>query len=336
MDNTALINDFTGEIHSCTDLAGLYNIKVKYLGKKGVITDLNKQLSAIPADERPAAGAEINKLRLAFEELFNTKQTELKSAERNAKLANECIDVTMPAAPAPLGHLHPVYQIYDEIVDIFGAMGFSVATGPEAELDLYNFTMLNMPKGHPARDMQDTFYISEDVVLRTHTSPVQVRTMLNKKPPVRIIAPGKVYRSDHDSTHSPMFHQVEGLLVDKNISLSDLKGTLQLFVHLMFGDDIPTRFRSSYFPFTEPSMEVDMGCVICKGAGCRVCKSSGWLEIGGSGMVAPEVLAAVGIDSLVYSGFAFGMGMERIAMLKYGIDDLRLFFENRLEFIEQF
>ncbi len=331
-----MIADFTAEINKAGSVQELYNVKVKYLGKKGLISELNKQLGGLSPADRPAAGAEIQKVRVNFEELYDKKEAALKSAGRNAKLASEKLDVTMPGVPMPSGSLHPVYKIYDEIVSIFGAMGYGVATGPEAELDYYNFEALNMPKGHPARDMQDTFYLSDNVVMRTHTSPVQIRTMLKQKPPVRIIAPGKVYRSDYDMTHSPMFHQVEGLLVDKKVSMADLKGTLAHFVKEMFGDDIPVRFRSSYFPFTEPSMEVDMGCVMCGGSGCRVCKGTGWLEIAGSGMVAPEVLRAVQIDVNKYSGFAFGMGIERVAMIKYGIDDLRLFFENNLKFISQF
>ena len=331
-----MITDFTAEINKATTLQELYNVKVRYLGKKGLISELNKQLGELSPENRPAAGAEIQKVRIRFEELHGQKEAALKSAERNATLFSEKLDVTMPGVPFPSGSLNPVNIIYDEIVSIFGAMGYEVATGPEAELDYYNFEALNMPKWHPARDMQDTFYLSDNVVLRTHTSPVQIRTMLNNKPPIRIIAPGKVYRSDYDMTHSPMFHQVEGLFVDKKVSLTDLKGTLAHFVQQMFGSDIPVRFRSSYFPFTEPSMEVDMGCVMCEGHGCRVCKGSGWLEIAGSGMVAPEVLKAVNIDVNKYSGFAFGMGIDRITMIKYGIDDLRLFFENNLKFINQF
>ena len=331
-----MIADFTAEIGAVSSLQELYNVKVQYLGKKGKISELNKRLRELSPENRPAAGAEIQKLRSIFEENYNKKESALKVSERNKALFSEQFDVTMPGVPTPSGSLNPVYMIYDEVISIFGAMGYDVAVGPEAELDYYNFEALNMPKWHPARDMQDTFYLSENVVLRTHTSPVQVRTMLKQKPPVRIIAPGKVYRSDYDMTHSPMFHQVEGLLVDKNISMADLKGTLAHFVRQMFGRDIPVRFRASYFPFTEPSMEVDMGCVMCKGVGCRVCKGKGWLEIAGSGMVAPEVLNAVHIDANKYSGFAFGMGIERVAMIKYGINDLRLFFENNLKFISQF
>lgn len=335
---TKMAGDFTSEISKAATLADLYNVKVKYIGKKGLISELNKQLGRLSPEERPKKGVEINKVRTVFETAHDAKERELKSAERSKKLMEEKIDVTMPGVSMPVGSLHPVYQVYDEIVDIFAVMGYEVATGPEAELDLYNFEKLNIPKGHPAREMQDTFYVSEDLVLRTHTSPVQVRTMLSRKPPIRIIAPGKVYRSDYDQTHSPMFHQVEGLLIDRKVSMGDLKGTLAHFVQQMFGSDVPVRFRSSYFPFTEPSMEVDMGCVICGSASsaCRVCKGTGWLEIGGCGMVAPEVLKSVRINPKEYSGFAFGMGIERITMLKYGIDDLRLFFENRLKFISQF
>ncbi|MDR2869026.1 MAG: phenylalanine--tRNA ligase subunit alpha, partial [Deferribacteraceae bacterium] len=261
--NEQMVNDFTNEIAKAASITDLYNVKVRYTGKKGLLSDLNKQLAKLAPEERPAAGAEINKVRTAFDDLYAKRESELKATEQAAKLASEQLDVTIPAAGMPMGSLHPVQRIYDEMVNIFGAMGYMVATGPEAELDLYNFEMLNMPKGHPAREMQDTFYLADDIVLRTHTSPVQVRTMLAQKPPIRIIAPGTVYRSDYDHTHSPMFHQVEGLLVDKDISLADLKGTLQHFVQQMFGSSVPVRFRSSYFPFTEPSMEVDMGWVIC-------------------------------------------------------------------------
>jgi phenylalanyl-tRNA synthetase alpha chain len=331
-----IITAFADEIAATASTADLYEVKVKYVGKKGIISDLNKQLGALSPEERPAAGAEIRKVYVAFEELYNAHEAQFKRKELDEKLATEKLDITMPGVPAPKGSLHPIYRIYDEIVEIFGAMGYSVATGPEIEEDFYNFEALNVPKSHPARDMQDTFYITENLLMRTHTSPVQVRTMLDQKPPVKIIAPGKVYRSDYDVTHTPMFHQIEGLYLDKTASMSELKGTLTHFVHQMFGDDIPVRVRASYFPFTEPSMEVDMGCVICKGNGCRVCKGTTWVEIMGCGIVAPEVLKAVSIDPLKYRGFAFGMGLERIAMIKYGIDDLRLFFENSLKFIEQF
>ena len=335
-NNKSVIEEFTKEIEDADTQSVLYGVKVKYTGKKGIITTLGKEMGNLSAEERPAAGARLHELRIIFTELYDKKETFLKQKELDEKLLNERLDITLDGVAFPSGSLHPVNMIYDEIVELFIAMGYSVATGPEAELDLYNFESLNMPQGHPARDMQDTFYLSERMVLRTHTSPVQVRTMLKEKPPIRIIAPGKVYRSDYDVSHSPMFHQVEGLLIDEGISLAHLKGTVDFFIKRLFGNDVPVRFRPSYFPFTEPSMEVDMGCTICKSKGCRVCKHTGWLEIGGSGLVAPEVLDAVGIDKMKYSGFAFGMGLERIAMIKYGIDDIRLFFENSSKFLTQF
>jgi len=327
---------FLDEVSSLKSLADAANLRVKYLGKKGIITAKIKSLSSLSPEERRVTGREINELKQFIEEECERKESLLKSAELKGRLLAEAIDITLPGKAVSFGHEHPLSRTLREVVDIFTRMGFDVQEGPEVELDCYNFEALNIPKDHPARDMQDTFYISEDIVLRTHTSPVQVRVMEKKKPPLRFIAPGKVYRCDADVTHSPMFHQVEGLMVDKDITFSHLKGVLIAFIHQMFGPDIPVRFRPSYFPFTEPSAEIDMGCILCKSAGCRVCKGTGWLEILGAGMVNPKVLENVGYDSGEYTGFAFGMGIERITLLKYSIDDIRLLFENDIRFLRQF
>jgi phenylalanyl-tRNA synthetase alpha chain len=281
-------------------------------------------------------GALANTVKEEIEALFESRLLELREVEIARRLASERIDVTLPGRRIYAGSKHPITLVTEEIVEIFSSLGFGVEEGPEIENDFYNFEALNMPKDHPARDMQDTFYISDDVVLRTHTSPVQIRTMLKQAPPVRVIAPGTVYRRDSDITHSPMFHQIEGFLVDRNVSFGDLKGILTTFLAQFFGKGIDVRFRPSFFPFTEPSAEVDIQCVICGGKGCRVCKNSGWLEILGSGMIDPEVFKSVDYDAKAYSGFAFGMGLERLAMLKYGVNDLRLFFENDLRFLKQF
>ncbi|MGA1862913.1 phenylalanine--tRNA ligase subunit alpha [Deferribacter thermophilus] len=330
------VEGFEEEISKATNLDELYQIKVKYLGKKGSITLLNKQLKNIAPENRAEAGKKINEVRKRFEALYDEKYNELKRLEKEKKLKEEFIDITREGFPFKPGAIHPITITYYEIVDIFTSMGFEVATGPEVEFDYYNFEALNIPKEHPARDMQDTFYITDEILLRTHTSPVQIRVMEANKPPIKIVAPGKVYRCDHDVTHSPMFHQVEGLLVDEKVTFADLKGILTLFIKRMFGEDIPVRFRPSFFPFTEPSAEVDMGCVICGGSGCRVCGHTGWLEILGCGMVDPEVFKAVNYDTEKYQGYAFGMGIERIAMLKFGIDDLRLFYDNKIKFLKQF
>ncbi len=330
------IKQFEQEIAQATSTQQLYEVKVKYLGKKGIISDLSKQLKDVPNEQKKEFGMMIGELRNSFEAQYAEQEKKLSQAELSSKLTGESLDVTMSGLPLTNGSVHPIMSVYYEIVNIFTSMGFEVAVGPEAELDLFNFEMLNIPKEHPARDMQDTFYISEDILLRTHTSPVQARTMKDNQPPIKIIAPGKVYRCDYDLTHTPMFHQVEGLLVDRDVTFGDLKGTLTEFIQRMFGKDIPVRFRPSFFPFTEPSAEVDMGCVICGQKGCRVCKGTGWLEILGCGMVNNEVFKHAGYDTNVYRGFAFGMGIERITMLKYGIGDLRSFFENNLKFLRQF
>jgi phenylalanyl-tRNA synthetase alpha chain len=320
-------------LKAATDSRAVQDISVHYLGRKGVITQFLRNISQLPAEQRPAAGKQANEVK----NLLDTacKET-IQKLEAAATADKKGIDVSLPGRPAPGGSLHPITQINERICDIFTEMGFEIAEGPEVELDYYNFEALNFPKDHPARDMQDTFFISDDIVLRTHTSPLQIRTMEKQQPPVRIIMPGKVYRCDSDLTHTPMFHQVEGLLVDENISFGDLKGTLTAFVHQMFDEQTSLRFRPGFFPFTEPSAEVDILCVMCRGKGCRVCSHTGWLEILGSGMVHPALYENVGYDPDRYTGFAFGMGVDRIAMLKYGIDDIRKFFENDIRFLSQF
>jgi phenylalanyl-tRNA synthetase alpha chain len=311
----------------------LQDLTIKYLGRKGLITGYLRDISNLPVEERPAAGKRANRIKKQLESAFQQALEKIESGD--AEEADQ-LDVSLPGRPIHTGSLHPITQVNRQICDIFSQMGFDVAEGPEVELDWYNFEALNFPKNHPARDMQDTFFVSENVVLRTHTSPLQVRVMERQPPPVRVIAPGKVFRCDSDLTHTPMFHQVEGLLVDENISFGDLKGTLTAFVHRIFDPQTSLRFRPSFFPFTEPSAEVDIRCVICRGKGCRVCSQTGWLEILGSGMVHPAVFENVSYDPHRYTGFAFGMGVERIAMLKYGIDDIRKFFENDLRFLSQF
>jgi phenylalanyl-tRNA synthetase alpha chain len=321
------------EIEFARDAEDIKSISIKYLGRKGVVTQFLRNITNLPAQIRPEAGKKANETKKNLDALFKKTLMHLESSSRET---DDWIDVSLPGRVTPRGSLHPITQINQKICDIFTRLGFDVAEGPEVETDYYNFEALNIPQNHPARDMQDTFYISNAIVLRTHTSPTQPRIMEKQRPPVRIVAPGKVYRCDSDLTHTPMFHQVEGLLVDRNISFGDLKGILTTFVHQMFDPETGLRFRPSYFPFTEPSAEVDIRCVICKGSGCRVCSNTGWLEVLGSGMVHPAVFENVGYDTTRYSGFAFGMGVERIAMLKYGIDDIRKYFENDLRFLRQF
>jgi phenylalanyl-tRNA synthetase alpha chain len=320
---------------SCSE-ESIQEIRVRYLGKKGELTTIMKGLGEVPASERPAMGQAANNVKDRIEEKIKEKLAFIRNEKKSEKLRKERIDVTLPGRRKRLGTKHPISIVIEEITEIFAGLGFQVVEGPEIELDYYNFEALNIPKDHPARDMQDSFYITENTLLRTHTSPVQIRTMLKQAPPVRIIAPGTVYRCDSDATHSPMFHQIEGLLVDKGISFGDLKGMLTIFVNQFFGKGTGVRLRPSFFPFTEPSAEVDIACVICRGKGCRICKNSGWLEILGSGMVDPEVFRHVNYDSEMYTGFAFGMGIERVAMLKYGIKDMRLLFENDIRFLNQF
>ncbi len=319
-------------------LEELNEIRVWFLGKKGELTRILRGMGSLSAEERPRIGQMANEIRAAIEEELTARTAVLKKLDREQKLRSEGIDVTLPGTPGRQGGRHPLNIVQEEIEDIFLGLGYSIAEGPEVETDYYNFEALNLPKDHPARDMQDTFFLGGEILLRTQTSPVQVRTMEKTAPalPVKIIAPGKVYRRDDDATHSPMFNQVEGLAVDRRITFSDLKGTLAHFAREMFGAHTKTRFRPSYFPFTEPSAEVDVSCVICGGGGCRVCSHTGWLEILGAGMVHPRVLEVSGYNSEEVTGFAFGMGIERIAMLKYGIDDMRLLFENDLRFLRQF
>ncbi|MCZ6469450.1 MAG: phenylalanine--tRNA ligase subunit alpha [Candidatus Dadabacteria bacterium] len=331
-----LKNQAQTELEQVSDEVSLQNLKAKFVGRKGVITEITKSMKDVSSEDRPKMGMLINEVKTYIEALFDEKSNYIKEEKKKRAIAEEKIDVTLPGRNVSLGARHPVSQVMEEIVTIFERMGFEVAEGPEVETDYYNFEALNIPKDHPARDMQDTFYISDDVVLRTHTSPVQIRVMEKEEPPIKIIAPGRVYRCDSDVSHTPMFHQIEGLLVDKNVTFGDLKGVLTEFLRLVFGEGLGVRFRPSFFPFTEPSAEVDIECVICGGQGCRVCKDSGWLEILGCGMVDPEVFKSVNYDPEVYSGFAFGMGIERITMLKFGINDIRLFFENDVRFLRQF
>lgn len=314
----------------------LFELKMKYLGKTGEITALLKGMRDVPAEERPAMGKLVNDVRSWAEELFAAREEELKAKELSEKYASEKIDVTMPARFAGTGSVHPVTLVRRELIDIFAGMGFDVFEGPEIEKDYYNFQALNIPADHPARDMQDTFFITGEYLLRSQTSSGQIRVMENKKPPIKVLSPGRVYRSDSDATHSPMFHQMEGLVVDKGITLNDLKGLLDEFARRMFNSDTKTRLRPSYFPFTEPSVEVDLSCSNCGGKGCRICKGTGWIEVLGAGMVNRRVLENCGVDPDVYTGFAFGMGLERIAMIKYGINDIRLMFEGDVRFLKQF
>mgnify|MGYP000955802604 CR=1 FL=1 len=315
----------------------LQELRVRYLGKKGEITVLMKQMLDRSSEVRPAFGSKINALRAKAEEAFAEKTAELREAALEGRLQHERIDVTLPGKSAKLGAIHPLNQVYHEVRDIFAGMGFSVVEGPEVEFDHYNFEMLNIPKDHPARDMQDTFYVSDDIVVRTHTSPVQVRTMLKYKPPIRVICPGRVYRTDDvDATHSPVFNQVEGLYIDKGVTFADLKGVLGEFLRKFYGQSTVTKFRPGFFPFTEPSAEVDATCALCGGKGCPACKGAGMIEVLGCGMVNPRVLENCGLDPEEYSGFAFGLGLDRLTNIKYGITDIRLLYENDVRFLRQF
>ncbi len=327
----------TRQVEAAADTAALEQLRVQYLGKKGELTAILKQMGGLSAEERPLVGALANEVRGQLEEAIATRAATLAEAGLAQRLAAESLDVTLPGLRPAEGGLHPFGKVLEELEEIFLGMGFSSVSGPEVELDKYNFEMLNMPPSHPARDTQDTFYITEQVLLRTQTSPMQVRTMLQEKPPIRIICPGRVYRSDPaDATHSPIFHQIEGLAVDKGITFTDLKGTLDLFIKQLYGPDTKTRFRPHHFPYTEPSAEMDMSCFKCGGKGCPLCKQEGWIEILGCGMVHPQVLENCGINPEEYSGFAFGMGLERVVMMRYDIDDMRLLYENDLRFLRQF
>lgn len=334
----ALQAEALAKISGCTSLQELQDVRVAYLGKKGAVTALLKGLGKLDKEERPKMGAMVNTVREALEAELSNVQAGLEAKALQARLDSERIDITLPGRTRRQGHLHPLTKVNEMIESFFMKMGYTVAEGPEIESDYYNFECLNLPADHPARDMQDSFYITDSVLLRTHTSPVQARTLQSHEPnsPVRMIAPGKVYRWDYDATHSPVFHQVEGLVVDKGITFAGLKGTLELFLRHIFGNDTKVRFRTSFFPFTEPSAEVDISCCMCGGEGCRMCSHTGWLEILGCGMVHPNVLRLNGYDPDKVSGFAFGMGVERIAMLLYGINDLRLFYEDDMRFLKQF
>ncbi len=323
-------------IEQATTSSGLNDVRVRFLGKSGEITSLMKLLGTVSKEERPAMGKALNDVRVQIESALDSKTAAVEESEKQARLAAEAVDVTLPGKTPAKGSLHPLTLVREDILRVFLGMGFSVAEGPEIESDLYNFQLLNVPKDHPARDMQDTFYVNDNFVLRTHTSPMQARIMTTTQPPIRVVIPGRVYRSDDDASHSPIFHQIEGLAVDKHITVGDLEGCLQTFAEQMFSSDTRIRLRPSYFPFTEPSVEVDVTCAICHGKGCRVCKGTGWVEILGAGIVNPAVLEMCGIDSKEYSGFAFGLGLERIAMIKYGIPNIKLFYENDVRFLEQF
>ena len=331
-----IASEAAAAIAAATELSALDDLRVEYLGKKGRLTGLLKSLGSLSNDERPAAGAKINDVKQALQNQINEHKERLERSALDSKLATETIDVTLPGRAEEIGGLHPVTRTMERIQEFFTRIGYDVETGPEIEDDYHNFEALNIPSHHPARAMHDTFYIDPSTVLRTHTSPVQVRTMENQAPPIRIICPGRVYRCDSDITHTPMFHQVEGLVVDKDISFADLKGVIDQLLKAFFEADLPVRFRPSYFPFTEPSAEVDIQCANCRGEGCRVCSQTGWLEVMGCGMVHPNVLSSCDLDADQYTGFAFGMGVERLAMLRYGVNDLRLFFENDLRFLKQF
>ena len=325
------------EITECKEIVTLNELKVKYLGKKGELTLVLRGMGALSPEERPIIGSLVNQVRDELESCISQKEKELEKKELLEKLKNENIDVTEPSKKVELGSLHPITQIIDEVKEIFLGMGYEIADGPEVEKAIYNFDKLNTPPDHPARDIQDTFYITDDIVLRSQTSPVQARVMEQQKPPIKIICPGAVYRSDSvDATHSPVFHQIEGLVVDKNVTMTDLKGTLEMFAKKCLGENTRIRFRPHHFPFTEPSAEADVSCFVCGGKGCKVCKQEGWIELLGCGMVHPNVLKNCGIDPEIYSGFAFGFGVERIAMAKFGIEDMRLLFENDVRFLKQF
>ena len=326
-----------GELEKIADKSGLEDIRLRMLGKKGQLTQLLRSMAKLPPEERPKAGQMINAVRQKLTEQMDELEASLRRKEQERALEREIIDITEPREHTHYGTKHPLSLIEDKMISIFTSMGFDVVEGPEVELDLSNFELLNIPKNHPARDAQDTFYIEDNIVLRTQTSGVQAHTMLERKPPIRIICPGRVYRADEvDATHSPVFHQLEGLVIDKDVTMADLKGTLDIFAQSLFGKDVTTRCRPSFFPFTEPSAEVDLTCANCHGEGCRMCKGTGWIEVLGAGMVNPRVLEMCGIDSSVYGGFAFGIGIERIAMLHYGITDMRLLYEGDVRFLSQF
>lgn len=329
--------DALADIEQCSTLSDLDAIKVKYLGKKGRLTEILRSMGSCAPEDRPVIGMHVNKVRALLEEKIAVKNEDISTALLNAKLLSEKIDVTIPTDKVEMGTLHPITIVRNELINIFMSMGFDVAEGPEVETDYYNFEALNIPDDHPSRDMQDSFYLTNNLLLRTQTSAMQIRTMEKQQPPIRIICPGRVFRADEvDATHSPVFHQLEGLVVDKGITMCDLKGTLDTFAKKIYGKDTKTKLRPSFFPFTEPSVEVDVTCSECGGKGCRMCKGTGWVEILGAGMVNPKVLAGCGIDPNVYSGFAFGLGIDRIAVTRYKVSDMRLLFENDVRFLKQF
>jgi phenylalanyl-tRNA synthetase alpha chain len=331
-------------IGNAATVATLYDVKVQFLGKTGELANLMKSLAELPKEDRPRFGKQVNEIKVRLEQDYEARAALLKSQELEAKIHSERLDLTLPGPDRSIGSVHPIALIQDEVIDLLTRVGFSVRLGPQIEKDWYNFEALNFPQDHPSRDLQDTFYIedakgsanSDKYVLRTHTSPVQVRVMETEKPPIRILAPGSVFRCDSDLTHSPNFHQIEGLLIDRKVSMSDLKGTIAYFIRELFGKDMKVRFRPSFFPFTEPSAEFDGSCFNCKGKGCRLCKQSGWIEIGGCGLVHPRVLKSAGLDPKEWQGYAFGFGLERMSILRYGIEDIRLFFDNNLQFLRQF
>lgn len=333
----AIMARVSEDLKNIQDTGALEQLRVSVMGKKGELTQILRGMGSLPAEERPAMGQLVNKTRAALEEAIEERLRALSEKEKQKRLEQEKIDVTLPGKTRSAGSLHPMNVVLTDLLDIFTGMGFEVVEGPEVEFDHYNFELLNLPKNHPARDAQDTFYIEDNIVLRTHTSPVQARIMTTRKPPIRIVCPGRVYRADEvDATHSPVFHQMEGLVIDEHVSIGDLKGTLDTFAQKLYGDGVTTRFRPSFFPFTEPSAEVDVTCAACKGKGCRMCKGTGWIEVLGAGMVNPKVLEMCGIDSTKYSGFAFGMGIERLTILKYNVPDMRYLYENDLRFLSQF
>lgn len=328
--------DSSENIKSADTIPETEDIRIKYLGRKGVLNSILQQIGTLTPSERPEFGKKVNSLKEKLQREIEEKLALLVRVEEEKKIKEEFTDTTLPGTPRHIGHVHPITQVMQDIIDIFAGLGFEIADGPEAETEYYNFDALNMPKDHPSRDMQDTFFLDNNLVLRTHTSPVQIRVMEKNKPPLRIIAPGKVYRCDRDISHSPMFHQVEGFMVDNNIHFGHLKGILSGFLVQFFGKETKVRFRPSYFPFVEPGAEVDISCILCHGKGCRVCKDGGWIEILGAGMIHPNVFRAVGYPEDRYTGFAFGLGVDRIAMLRYGINDIRMFYENDLRFLKQF
>jgi phenylalanyl-tRNA synthetase alpha chain len=329
-------NQALASLKAAKDLQSLYDVKVAFAGKQGFLNEIMREMGKLPKEEKPGFGKEVNRVKEAFESAYVQREEALKGSALQEKVQKEALDISLPGPKLSAGAKHPIYLVLDEVIGILARLGYTVRTGPQIEKDWYNFEALNIPPDHPSRDMQDTFYIDHDHVLRTHTSPVQIHTMLSEKPPFRALAPGSVFRCDSDVTHSPNFHQIEGLLVDHQVSMADLKGTIAYFLRELFGSSVKVRFRPSFFPFTEPSAEFDCSCPMCNGKGCRICKHSGWIEIGGSGLVNPRVFEAVKLDPKVWQGFAFGFGIERMAIIKYGIDDIRLFYENDLRFLRQF